>query len=458
MTRKHTEVVRDLTAGSARTGFISHRSMGTSIDVDAEVSRLIQQKLVELPTYPGVALKLQKLLSGGEYDFEALTKLVQADQALTGQVMRAANSAFYRASVPLTTLTAAIGRIGAKELANIAIAGTLGLTANAAGPLASLRKDAWRLALTTAVVAQELAPSVKNVNPGEAFLAGLLHDFGVTIALTCFELVLESHPEVEPRTLEQWKENAFRFHVELGLALAVDWKLPEFVTDAVQNHDRPDQPNELVKLVGVSARVAQRLLSAPSVDDAAVREVKELSERAVEKLEGLGPRVPSYLQSFEEASHEPAAPAKAVAPLALAAKPAAPARQGWSLGGKPKTEVAAPAPAAPVAKVSPVAPSAPAPAPSGEVRELSMTVAVLKKGARITYRAVEWRRDSLRIIGATAQPERHLVNLEFHQAQLCATVASCTPVPEGFAMVLKPFAMDRATAAAFEKLGAAKAA
>lgn len=440
--------------------------------VDSEVAKLIQQKLVELPTYPGVALKLQKLLSGGEYDFEALTKLVQADQALTGQVMRAANSAFYRASTPLTTLSAAIGRIGAKELANIAIAGTLGLTANAAGPLASLRKDAWRHALTTAVVAQELAPTVKGVNPGEAFLAGLLHDFGMTIALGAFEIVLEMVPDVQPRTLEQWKDKAIARHVELGLLLAADWKLPDFVVDAVKGHDAAEAPNELVKLVGVSARAAQRLLSAPSVDEAAMREVKELSERAVEKLEGLGPRLPSYLQSFEEAAPESAHPPAKAAPAAPASAPtpapAAPARQSWGLG---KPAAAAPArvestptpvpkapPVTPPARPSPVAPS-PATAPTGQVRELSMTVAVLKKGARITYRAVEWQRDSLKIVGATAQPERHLVNVEFHKAQLCATVASCTAVPEGFAMVLKPFAMDRATAAAFEQLGApAKAA
>ncbi|MFT3711180.1 MAG: HDOD domain-containing protein [Archangium sp.] len=430
--------------------------MGTAFDVNSEVARLIQQKLVELPTYPGVALKLQKLLSGGEYDFEALTKLVQADQALTVQVMRAANSAFYRATTPITTLTAAIGRIGAKELANIAIAGTLGLTANAAGPLASLRKDAWRLALTTGVIAQELAPS-EQVNPGEAFLAGLLHDFGMTIAYACFELVIEMHPDVAPRTLEQWQEEAMRFHIELGLALAADWKLPAFVSEAVTN-EREDASGlahpALVKLVGKSARIGRRILAAPSIDAAQVRQVSGLSERALEKLDGLFPRVPSYLQSFEEAAPE-SAPTPAPAPVA---KPPAPRS---SLSGMrpaaawPMKSTPTPPPVAP--KVSPVAPSPPPP-PRADVRELSLQVAVVKKGARISYRAIEVARESLKLIGATAQGERQLLNLEVQKLQLCATVQSCVPCPEGFMLELKPFAMDRPTANQFEQLGKAKAA
>jgi HD-like signal output (HDOD) protein len=405
--------------------------VATAFDVDAEVSRLIHQKLVELPTYPGVALKLQKLLSGGDYDFEALTRLVQADLALTAQVMRAANSAFYRATAPITTLTPAISRIGAKELANIAIAGTLGLTANAQGPLAVLRKDAWRLALTTAVIAQELAPG-EQVNPGEAFLAGLLHDFGVTIALTCFELVLETHPEVTPRTLAQWRDDALRFHVELGLALATDWNLPAFVSEVIVNDGGDDTTGlahaAVVKLVTAAARVARSVLESPSVE-VALRGLTGFSARSVERLEGVVPRLPSYLQSFEEPGAAPSSPTPA------------PRRAQGPLVAPP---------------VNPVTPPAPAPEAPRDAVELHLTI--LKKGARMSYRATHWSAGSLRLVGAAPQPERHLVNIEFDKAQLCATVVACTPVAEGFAVELKPFAMDRATAAAFARIGASQRA
>lgn len=390
--------------------------MDLSFDLHAEVTRLIQSKSIELPTYPGVALKLQRLLSSGDYGLDSLSKMVQTDQALATNVMRAANSAFYRSSTQVSNIGAAIGRIGAKELCNIAIAGTLGLTGTAEGPLAALRKDSWRASLVSALICQELARA-RKVEPGEAFLAGLLHDFGETIAYACFEAILESHPASAPQHMASWQWEGQRYHVELGQALAVEWKLPEFVEECVRRHADPSfegaKHRALVELVAVSDSVTLKVLEAASIETAELGSVKGLQPGELDRLINLVPRIPSFLQSFDDAKVEAPSMDKPV-----------------SLVSPPKTTLAA-----------------------GEVA-VDFTVNVAKKGALTHYRAESWTAAALRFKGVQPQVERHLVNLELPAGlKICATVLLCSASDQGCVIEVKPFAMDKATAAEWMKLG-----
>lgn len=390
--------------------------MELSFDLDAEITRLIQSKSIELPTYPGVALKLQRLLSGGDYGLDSLSKMVQTDQALATNVMRAANSAFYRSSTQVSNIGAAIGRIGAKELCNIAIAGTLGLTGTAAGPLAALRKESWRASLVSALICQELARS-RKLEPGEAFLAGLLHDFGETIAYACFEAILETHPTCAPQHLASWQFEGQRYHVELGQALAAEWKLPEFVEECVRRHAGDSfegtTHRALLELVALSDTVSLRVLEAASIELAKLDEVKGLLPGELDRLVALVPRIPSFLQSFDDAKVDVPSVDKPV-----------------SLVKPPSTTLAA-----------------------GEVA-VDFTVNVAKKGVLTHYRAEAWTSSALRFKGVQPQVERHLLNLELPAGlKVCATVQLCSVSDQGCVIEVKPFAMDRATSAAWMKLG-----
>lgn len=392
--------------------------MALSFDLDAEVVRLIKNKSIELPTYPGVALKLQRLLSGGDYGLDALTKLVQADQALATNAMRAANSAFYRSSAKVTNLHAAIGRIGAKELGNIAIAGTLGLSANAGGPLASLRQDSWRASLVAALVSQELARA-RQLEPGEAFLAGLLHDFGETIAYACFEAILEDHPDAASQDAARWQQEGRRYHVELGAALAADWKLPDFVLEVVTRHTDADVSGcahpALVKLVAAASAVTARLVEATSLDTARLDGLPGLTRAEVEKLEGLVPRIPAFLKSFDDAMAD------------------VPSLEGPRLVAQPRTTL------------------------EGEVRDVTFPARIARKGEQQeAFRAVAWCPTGLRLSGAHPLPERHLVTIEVEGLKVFAMVTLCAASGAGWLVELKPFAMDRELAAKWAQLGVAR--
>lgn len=377
-----------------------------TFDLHAEVTRRIKAGAIEVPTYPGVALKLQRLVASGNYGLGELARLVEADQALAINVLRAANSAFYRASTAVTTLQQAISRIGASELSNIAIAATLGLVASSGGPLASLRKQSWRRSLVDAALAQALAKG-RGLNGGEAFLAGLLCNFGETIAYSCFEAILGAGAPARP--IEEWEREGEALHVELGIVLAETWKLPPLVAEVVMRHHGGDVTGcdfpQLVSLIATTSQFATRLLASPGVDAMHLETMTGLSDVERSMLAALAPTIPALLQAFEEASPEISPGPSAVEPVATTLSP-------------------------------PVWP-------------VDFPVTINKRGKAEPYRATGISSVGVRLEGKAAQPERHLVTLQLPGMTVSATVKRCETSPGGSTLEVHPFAMDKPSQAAW---------
>lgn len=387
--------------------------MGLPFDLNSEVSKLIDAKSIELPTYPGVALKLQRLISSGNYGMPDLAKAVESDQALATAVMRTANSAFYGASKPITTLQLGIARVGANSLNNIAIAGTLGAQGSSEGPLVSLRKASWRRSLISALLCQHLAPR-RKINAGEAFLAGLLHDFGETIAYACFEALLESHPASKPQASELWANEAQRHHVQLGTILAGEWKLPPYVLATVQHHHdvAPAAPEfaPLVQLVAMVDLLVARLGDLPAVGQITLDDLPGLQGAEFEGLREVMLKAPAFLESFEDAA-------------ALKAK------------AEPSLVTAAPSALT-----------------DGSIA-VDFELIVTTRSDRRVYSATRMSPNALRMVGTSAQTERQLIHLELKPGvKACATVMSCTPSEGKFAVEVKPFALNEPARAEWDRM------
>ncbi len=368
------------------------------LDLDAEVVRLIRAKVIELPTYPGIALQLQRLISAGTFGMDELVKLVESDPGLASHVVRAANSAFYRPIQPITTLPSAILRIGASELGNIAIAGTLGVQALIDGPLVALRRDSWRRSLVNALLCQQLARG-RRLDPGEAFLAGLLHDFGETIAYRTFEVILGEHPEVSPRPAELWVQRAKAYHVELGMTLSADWKLPNFLAEVVARHHDEDsalcENAKLMELVQTCDVLSARLFESTSLEAAELSSMGGVSPAEHAALLHLVPKFPSLLESLD-------VPGTSAVP---------------SL----------------VSQETP---------PPTETPDLDLVVNIVRRGQREPYRARQFTDTTVKVRGKATVALRQLVNVEIGDFAFPATVtASCTSNDE-CQLELKPFALD----------------
>jgi HD-like signal output (HDOD) protein len=270
----------------------------TGVDLSAKLIQQLRTTEIRIPPYPAVALSLDRLSRDPKSSVTDVAQIVATDAALAATVLRHATSASLKSSAPVT-LEAAIRKLGLDELIRVVIATTVGVAATAPGPLSLLRRDQWRRSLLAAMFCRELAQR-RGVAPDQAFLAGLLHDFGAVVVLACLESFgVARLPVLSEAT---WRRMVEDLHVEFGLVVVSRWQLPEPIKEVVAHHHMPHHSarayTPLVQLVSIVDQIIA-VLDRPTGSIAALLEVPGLEQDERYKIGALMPKVAEQMARFE---------------------------------------------------------------------------------------------------------------------------------------------------------------
>ena len=287
----------------------------TACDVETALIHRVGHGELKIPAYPAIALRLAALVRTTDFGLADVVAAISADQALAAAVIRCANSAMYARGNDVTSLQQAVSLIGAKDVVNVALASTLGAGAHAAGSLQALKRQAWQSALTSALICHELA-KLRALPPGDAFLCGLLHDFGWIVGVTCLEDVFADHPELPAQPAELLSALAQRVHVELGLVVAARWKMPDLFSDAISLHheERPAASAfaSEVEVVAVSDQIVALLAAGASVSPEALVKAARVTPSEAAALALMLPQIPEIIASLEGEAAPRAQPTKLI--------------------------------------------------------------------------------------------------------------------------------------------------
>ncbi len=210
--------------------------------IDPQVSSRIRE-IGRLSTLPQVTWELMRLLGDENTTPDDLQKVVEQDPALSAKVISLGNSAYYGLRTPATTISRAIVIIGFKELEFLALG--LGLA-----DTFDLRKvphgfdgeGLWLHSLSVSWTAREVAAATRLVDPGEAMLAGLLHNIGQIMLVTHFTVQLQrlmSYVGPKRSFLEAEAELGL-WHEAIGYLLSKSWGMPEYLQNTILYHHRPE--------------------------------------------------------------------------------------------------------------------------------------------------------------------------------------------------------------------------
>lgn len=199
-----------------------------------------------VPTLPQVAVKVIQLVSNPNATLKQFVEVVQTDQALTGRLLRSANSAAYAQRQPVTQLQRAMVLLGLDRLKAMALGFHLSQAA-AKDDGAYSFKRLWTQSLFRAWTAFRLTEYFDRTITGEAFIVGLMLDAGIPMMpmLLGPNYAKSVNPSDIPAKQHQCEINSFEFtHVDVIAALARMWKLPPLLTKPmIAHHTSPDAMN-----------------------------------------------------------------------------------------------------------------------------------------------------------------------------------------------------------------------
>jgi HD-like signal output (HDOD) protein len=218
---------------------------------------------LQLPVFNPVALRLQQALNDDDITIEDIEAIIMEDQALASQILRMANAAFYRGLSQIATINRAIIRLGAQQVANLAMVVAQRQSYSSDSPLLSrYMKMLWGHAFASAIGCRWLAQRCGYMSQAEVgFLAGLLHDIGKLVILKVLEKLCENDAQLTlaDSTVLEMLDSAL--HTEHGYNLMQTWNLPEQYSVIARDHHlaTADNGDTLLLIVRLVDRACNKL-------------------------------------------------------------------------------------------------------------------------------------------------------------------------------------------------------
>ncbi len=214
-----------------------------------------------MPAFPRSVQRLLELTRDVNVEPRAIVEVLEHDPVMAGRILRTVNSAFYGLSRKVASMSHAVVMLGMNTVKNMALA------VSAAGMLPRQNAAGFdtaeylRHSLVVAGVARVIAQREGDADPGEAYIAGLLHDFGKVLfavnlpeefrrALKCAEEEGIALHEAEQREIGM-------AHPQAGAMLARKWQFPESLAAAIAAHHDAVPANGTLRCLFLADQLAR---------------------------------------------------------------------------------------------------------------------------------------------------------------------------------------------------------
>ncbi len=222
----------------------------------------------QLPSPRGVALAILELSRRENATLGEIARVVQTDPALSGRLIKLANTASFVAR-PVVSIQEAVVRQGMATVRHLALGFSL-VDQYRDGACESFDYTGyWSHSLLMALCMQALGTRVHVAAADELFVCGLLAQVGKLALATAYpdeyNAVLLAR-QVDPKRpiIAHERARLETDHIEMGTVLMADWGMPKTFTESLTHYEEPDHPgfphdsraNSLMLMLRLSHRLA----------------------------------------------------------------------------------------------------------------------------------------------------------------------------------------------------------
>ena len=300
----------------------------------------------QLPSPKGIALAILELSQRDNATLGEIARVVQTDPALSGRLIKLANTAS-RIARPVVSVQEAVVRQGMGAVRQLALGFSLLDQYREGACLAFDYQRYWSHSLLMALSMQALGERVRVAAADEMFVCGLLAQVGRLALATAYpeayHTVLEHHAQDGRQTLAILERTHLETdHTELGSILLSDWGLPRAFIGPLSHYEyaeplsfpQDSRSASLILMLRLSHRLADLALADPDARAVLAKTWMSLATELDMPLEASGSfideviaswrdwgallNIPtSVLPPFAEITQRPAAAADSEAPMRI---------------------------------------------------------------------------------------------------------------------------------------------
>jgi len=255
---------------------------------NGERLEMLVNQIGKLMAFPFTLTRVLQVTQSGTTGAADLAKAIKADPVVATNVLKVANSPLFASrGKQISSIKDAIIRVGFKETKNITMSiSVMQLFDPEEKSIGFDRIEFWYHSLAVGVIAEKLAKNAGYPNPEMAFIAGLMHDFGMILFDEFFKDLFADIIEETTRVCGCFIDVASDYlginHNDVVASMFEKWRIPDDIIAVIlkQNDflDLIDQgnpgQNQLIVCVGL-ANIIAKTIRFGSDCDAYVRPVED---------------------------------------------------------------------------------------------------------------------------------------------------------------------------------------
>ena len=231
-----------------------------------EKTELILRNIFKLSPIPTVIHEILRLLENPTTTTSELNKTISKDQSLVAKILSIANSPLYGLQRKVSSLDLAILVLGFSEIKNIvSVLSMVETFVNKTDKYLD-KKEFWMHSFMTGTAAKRLSDDLDLPLRGESFIAGFLHDMGLSVMhryLHSGFVEIYGLVESSEMNIEEAEEHVLGMtHAEIGHFLMDRWNFPPLLSDAVLYHHNPalaDKAKVIASIIHIADFMTQKL-------------------------------------------------------------------------------------------------------------------------------------------------------------------------------------------------------
>ncbi len=223
----------------------NHWSSSTSLNDLAVVDqKLFLKTITNLPSPPAVLRKIAEITADPQVSAIQMEQALRLDPAISGKVLKLANSAYVGIPRTISSLHHAVVLLGNRRIYSLILGSALLRVARNIGVLSFSLTNFWRHSIITAMIAESIAKHLKRyrtIDEHGVFSGAVLHDIGklvLEVGLPGFIKEVHSKAVLQKKPFFEIEDASFN-HSIAGDCVAEQWNFPHDLRGYILNHHQP---------------------------------------------------------------------------------------------------------------------------------------------------------------------------------------------------------------------------